>query len=53
MLSILAHPECSPEVVAASDFSGSTGAMIRYVKETKAPHYLILTECSMGDNIGR
>lgn len=48
---ILAHPECSPEVVAASDYSGSTSAMIRYVKETKAPHYLILTECSMGDNI--
>jgi quinolinate synthase len=48
---ILAHPECSPEVVAASDFSGSTTAMVRYVKETKAPHYLILTECSMGDNI--
>ncbi|MBI5351909.1 MAG: quinolinate synthase NadA [Chloroflexi bacterium] len=48
---ILAHPECSPEVVAASDFSASTTAMIRYVKETKAPHYLILTECSMGDNI--
>ncbi len=48
---ILAHPECSPEVTAASDFSGSTNAMIRYVKETKAPHYLLLTECAMGDNI--
>jgi quinolinate synthase len=48
---ILAHPECSPEVVAASDFSGSTGAMIRYVEQTHAPHYLVLTECSMGDNI--
>jgi quinolinate synthase len=48
---ILTHPECSPEVVAASDFSGSTTAMTRYVRETKAPHYLILTECSMGDNI--
>ncbi len=48
---ILAHPECSPAVVEASDYSGSTTAMIRYVKETKAPHYLILTECSMGDNI--
>jgi quinolinate synthase len=48
---ILAHPECSPEVVAASDFSGSTTAMTRYVRDTKAPHYLILTECSMGDNI--
>jgi quinolinate synthase len=48
---ILAHPECSPEVVAASDFSGSTTAMIRYVERTNAPRYLILTECSMGDNI--
>jgi len=48
---ILSHPECSPEVVAASDFSGSTGAMIRYVEQTKAPQYLLLTECAMGDNI--
>src|SRR5882724_1449485 len=48
---ILAHPECSPEVVQASDFSASTTAMIRYVEQTKAPHYLLLTECSMGDNI--
>ena len=48
---ILAHPECSPEVTAASDFSGSTNAMIRYVQESKAPHYLLLTECAMGDNV--
>src|SRR6187431_2938474 len=48
---ILSHPECSPEVVAASDFSGSTTAMIRYVEQTNAPRYLLLTECSMGDNI--
>jgi len=48
---VLSHPECSPEVTAASDFSGSTSAMIRYVEEHDAPHYLILTECSMGDNI--
>src|SRR5437867_504507 len=48
---ILAHPECSPEVVAASDFSGSTTAMIKYVEKTKAPQYLMLTECSMGDNV--
>lgn len=48
---ILAHPECSPAVVEASDFSGSTNAMIRHVEQTKALHYLLLTECSMGDNI--
>jgi quinolinate synthase len=48
---ILAHPECSPEVVQASDFSGSTSAMIKYVREVAAPRYLLLTECSMGDNV--
>jgi quinolinate synthase len=48
---ILAHPECSPQVVAASDFSGSTTAMMRYVEQTQAPRYLLLTECSMADNI--
>src|SRR3989338_5008208 len=48
---ILAHPECSPEVVSASDFSQSTSKMISYVKESKASRYLLLTECSMGDNI--
>ncbi|MDH3215638.1 MAG: quinolinate synthase NadA [Candidatus Krumholzibacteria bacterium] len=48
---VLAHPECSPQVVEASDFSGSTSAMISKVKESEAPHYLLLTECSMGDNI--
>jgi quinolinate synthase len=48
---ILSHPECSPEVVQASDFSGSTSAMIKFVEETKAPQYLLLTECAMGDNV--
>lgn len=48
---VLAHPECSPEVVERSDFSGSTSAMLRYVREVDAPRYLMLTECSMADNI--
>jgi quinolinate synthase len=48
---VLAHPECSPEVVEASDFSGSTTAMERFVKESHSPRYLLLTECSMGDNV--
>jgi quinolinate synthase len=48
---VLAHPECSAEVVEASDFSGSTSRMIEFVRRSKAPRYLLLTECSMGDNI--
>ncbi len=48
---VLAHPECSPDVVTASDFSGSTNAMIQYVQDHPAAHYLVLTECAMNDNI--
>ena len=48
---VLAHPECPPDVVEAADFSGSTSAIVKYVRENDAPQYLILTECSMGDNI--
>lgn len=48
---VLAHPECPPEVVEASDYSGSTTAMVDFVKKSPGKQYLVLTECSMADNI--
>ena len=48
---VLAHPECSPEVLRASDFSGSTNQIIKAVDNSKATRFLVLTECAMGDNI--
>ncbi len=46
-LKVVAHPECTPEVAAAADFVGSTGAMMKYVKATNAPYFLMLTECGL------
>ncbi len=48
---VLAHPECPPDVVEASDFAGSTAAMIAYVAEKKPKKVMLLTECSMSDNV--
>lgn len=48
---VLAHPECPPEVVEASDYSGSTTAMNDFVAKSNASRFLLLTECSMSDNI--
>jgi quinolinate synthase len=48
---VLAHPECPPEVVAEADFAGSTAAMINYVGSHKPQRVVLITECSMSDNV--
>jgi len=48
---VLAHPECPPEVVAEADFAGSTAAMINYVGDHKPRRVVMITECSMSDNV--
>lgn len=48
---VLAHPECPPEVVAEADFAGSTAAISSYVAERRPPRLVLLTECSMSDNV--
>ena len=48
---VLAHPECPPEVVAEADFPGSTAAMADYVEREKPGRVVLMTECSMSDNI--
>ena len=50
-LEVVSHPECPPDVIAASDFTGSTGSMINHVKNTKAKNIFLVTECSMSDNV--
>jgi quinolinate synthase len=50
-LKVIAHPECPREVVEVSDFSGSTAAMIDYVRNEKPKRVMLVTECSMADNI--
>ena len=50
-ITILAHPECPPEVVAEVDFTGSTSKMSNYVKEKQPRKVLMITECSMSDNV--
>ncbi len=50
-VTVLAHPECPPEVVAEADFAGSTAAMIEYVGNQKPARVVMVTECSMSDNV--
>ncbi|WP_417694958.1 quinolinate synthase NadA [Roseibium sp.] len=48
---IIAHPECPPEVVAEADFAGSTAHMIDWVKTRQPEKVMMITECSMADNV--
>jgi quinolinate synthase len=50
-VTVLAHPECPPEVIAECDFSGSTAAMADFVGKRRPPRVVLLTECSMSDNV--
>jgi len=50
-LEVLAHPECPPEVLAEADYVGSTSGMVRHVQERRPPRLLLVTECSMSDNV--
>jgi quinolinate synthase len=48
---IIAHPECPPDVIAASDFTGSTSGMIAWVKKNRPKKVVLVTECSMASNV--
>tara|TARA_B100000029_G_C17415707_1_gene902387 strand:- start:39 stop:1034 length:996 start_codon:yes stop_codon:yes gene_type:complete len=50
-IKVLTHPECPPEVIAASDFTGSTSGMSNYVKNNQPKKVMLVTECSMSDNV--
>jgi quinolinate synthase len=50
-ITVLAHPECPPDVVAEADFAGSTAAMSDYVGQKKPARVVLITECSMSDNV--
>jgi quinolinate synthase len=48
---IIAHPECPPDVLAEADFTGSTAHMINWVRNNRSKRVVMITECSMADNV--
>ncbi len=50
-VTVLAHPECPPDVMAAADYAGSTAALSTYVETNRPAKVVLLTECSMSDNV--
>jgi quinolinate synthase len=50
-IQVIAHPECPPDVLAEADFVGSTSGMIKHVGDTRPRQVVMVTECSMSDNV--
>ena len=50
-MKIIAHPECDSDVIEEADFTGSTSGMIKWVKDNQPSKVLLVTECSMSDNV--
>ena len=50
-IKVIAHPECPPDVINACDFTGSTSGMIKYVRDNQPEKVMMVTECSMSDNV--
>jgi len=48
---IIAHPECPPDVIEAVDYAGSTAGMIDWIRQKQPPRVVMVTECSMSDNV--
>lgn len=50
-LKVVSHPECTMDITSVSDYVGSTGGMMQYVKQTEAPYFMMLTECGLVERI--